>query len=326
MFPSSYSYSQNANLSKTPQEHYYPPSSSPSTNHLNSPHYNITVEDRTIYNELLQQENMIIFNDHSIHNINNIDHDDGFNKPNINATIKKRSSNDRHSKIITAQGPRDRRMRLSYDVAKRFFKLQDMLGFDKASNTVEWLLMKSEPNIQELLIQKGVSNIASSTSQYELMSENIEDGQSPKSFSSSNHKVKRKASSGLRKSSYLFRPFAKETREMARKRARERTTVKSTRLGFVTSAGDDQFSKYRPCLEQANHDQQANHFGPLIINPSEQPSTQFQIKQGMMGGNNYSLMTNNWNPSFLFNNNQPSGVLPQEHDIQMFANLWEGSI
>ncbi|CAA6664299.1 unnamed protein product [Spirodela intermedia] len=53
------------------------------------------------------------------------------------------SKKDRHSKIFTAQGPRDRRMRLSLDVARRFFDLQDMLGFDKASNTVDWLMAKS---------------------------------------------------------------------------------------------------------------------------------------------------------------------------------------
>ncbi|GJM98833.1 hypothetical protein PR202_ga15875 [Eleusine coracana subsp. coracana] len=47
---------------------------------------------------------------------------------------------DRHSKIRTAQGVRDRRMRLSLDVARDFFALQDRLGFDKASKTVDWLL------------------------------------------------------------------------------------------------------------------------------------------------------------------------------------------
>jgi hypothetical protein len=46
---------------------------------------------------------------------------------------------DRHSKIRTAQGVRDRRMRLSLDVARDFFALQDRLGFDKASKTVDWL-------------------------------------------------------------------------------------------------------------------------------------------------------------------------------------------
>jgi hypothetical protein len=47
---------------------------------------------------------------------------------------------DWHSKIRTAQGVRDRRMRLSVGVTREFFALQDRLGFDKASKTVNWLL------------------------------------------------------------------------------------------------------------------------------------------------------------------------------------------
>ncbi|XP_060215821.1 transcription factor TCP24-like [Lycium barbarum] len=57
---------------------------------------------------------------------------------------------DRHSKICTAQGVRDRRMRLSLQIARKFFDLQDMLGFDKASETIEWLFSKSKNAIKEL--------------------------------------------------------------------------------------------------------------------------------------------------------------------------------
>lgn len=57
---------------------------------------------------------------------------------------------DRHSKIRTAQGVRDRRMRLSVGVARDFFALQDRLGFDKASKTVDWLLTQSKPAIDGL--------------------------------------------------------------------------------------------------------------------------------------------------------------------------------
>ncbi|KAJ8774547.1 hypothetical protein K2173_016993 [Erythroxylum novogranatense] len=57
---------------------------------------------------------------------------------------------DRHSKIHTAKGPRDRRMRLSLQIARKFFDLQDTLGFDKASKTIEWLLSKSKSAIKEV--------------------------------------------------------------------------------------------------------------------------------------------------------------------------------
>ncbi|KAK4357562.1 hypothetical protein RND71_023172 [Anisodus tanguticus] len=55
---------------------------------------------------------------------------------------------DRHSKICTAQGVRDRRMRLSLQIARKFFDLQDMLGFDKESKTIEWLFSKSKNAIK----------------------------------------------------------------------------------------------------------------------------------------------------------------------------------
>ncbi|KAG9134306.1 hypothetical protein Leryth_025772 [Lithospermum erythrorhizon] len=57
---------------------------------------------------------------------------------------------DKHSKIVTARGPRDRRVRLSIDIAKKFFGLQDMLRFDKASKTIDWLLTKSKSAIEDL--------------------------------------------------------------------------------------------------------------------------------------------------------------------------------
>ncbi|PPD83166.1 hypothetical protein GOBAR_DD19903 [Gossypium barbadense] len=77
----------------------------------------------------------------------------GFGFP-VNKAVKK----DRHSKICTAQGVRDRRVRLSIEIAREFFDLQDMLGFDKASKTVEWLLRKSNNAIRELVKMKRHGN------------------------------------------------------------------------------------------------------------------------------------------------------------------------
>ncbi|PON87035.1 TCP transcription factor [Trema orientale] len=67
-----------------------------------------------------------------------------------NSTRRRTGKKDRHSKISTAQGLRDRRMRLSLQIARKFFDLQDMLGFDKASKTIDWLFTKSKAAIREL--------------------------------------------------------------------------------------------------------------------------------------------------------------------------------
>ncbi|KAL6973543.1 transcription factor [Sarracenia purpurea var. burkii] len=149
---------------------------------------------------------------------------------------KRSSKKDRHSKIDTAHGPRDRRMRLSLDVAPQFFGLQDLLGFDKASKTVGWLLNKSKSAIKELnrgLRVPRMSNSSFSGSEDEAMSgidEPAGDGTQsartdkgkPRPSSSSSSVVKEKKIRAPRKPA--FNPaVAKESREKARARARERT-------------------------------------------------------------------------------------------------------
>ncbi|XP_058187895.1 transcription factor CYCLOIDEA-like [Rhododendron vialii] len=64
---------------------------------------------------------------------------------------KKAAKKHKHSKIFTAQGLRDRRVRLSIETARKFFDLQDMLGFEKASKTIDWLLKNSKAEIKDLL-------------------------------------------------------------------------------------------------------------------------------------------------------------------------------
>ncbi|KAJ8533557.1 hypothetical protein K7X08_006881 [Anisodus acutangulus] len=57
---------------------------------------------------------------------------------------------DRHSKILTSKGLRDRRVRLSVNTAIQFYDLQDRLGCDQPSKVVEWLLKAAAPSIAEL--------------------------------------------------------------------------------------------------------------------------------------------------------------------------------
>ncbi|KAI3688847.1 hypothetical protein L2E82_46725 [Cichorium intybus] len=322
------------NISQAPREHYFPPSSSPFQ--VLSPHC-VTMEDGTILSGLLhessssdddrhQKTNTILHEQDPPHDIwasvqstlgkcsNNNEKvvtkdKDGDAE---NSTTQKTSKKDRHSKINTAQGPRDRRMRLSLEVAKKFFMLQDMLGFDKASKTVEWLLMKSTSDIQELLPQQLIQRSLNC----EVMSGDIDDECMVKSSSSSNHKEKKKSARGVRKSAYLLRPLAKETREKARARARERTMVKSNRL--ACGRDRDQLSKLRPSL-----DPNLNLLDSCTFNGSKQPSANVQLKQGNID-NNSSSMTHNWRSSLF--NYRHSGVPPHEHqfnDFQILGNLWE---
>ncbi|XP_076922309.1 uncharacterized protein LOC143584038 [Bidens hawaiensis] len=170
--------------------------------------------------------------------------------------------------------------------------------------------MKAKSNIQEL-IPHGKSSFLDG-----LLSEYIDGDQNAKSSSNSNRKGTKRTSK-VRKSSYLLRPFAKETREMARKRARERTLEKNNKLACV-SGDDDQFSKFNPCLD-LTMDQGVNSFGSWIINQPEQPLQNKGVSPtiGLSGWNN---------PSFLYNYHH-SGVHPQEmhqfSNFQIHGNLWD---
>ncbi|KAK1301665.1 Transcription factor TCP12 [Acorus calamus] len=158
---------------------------------------------------------------------------------------KRTGRKDRHSKICTAQGVRDRRMRLSLDIARRFFDLQDMLGYDKASKTVEWLMTKCKSAIEGL--SGGGHGAAvnskspSSASECEAISgiadndDNYEDDGTHKLLQpvaemnvGENGAVMdkgKKVTRSLRK--MIFHPQAKELRAIARARVRERTVEKN---------------------------------------------------------------------------------------------------
>ncbi|KAI7731324.1 hypothetical protein M8C21_027138 [Ambrosia artemisiifolia] len=275
-----------------------------------------------------------------------------FNPTNMHSTMKKSSNSpvvgkslrkDRHSKINTARGPRDRRMRLSLDVAKKFFKLQDMLGFDKASNTIEWLLTNSQQAIQDLYNQQlscslmVVSNSTSSASECEVLSASIDDQSTEKTeVEKMINKKKKKPERVVRKSVYVDHSLAKESREKARARARKRATEKrNTKLGYYDGAANcRQFSKLRPNLDQVLMDQNTNRLGSWIpfeenhvqlTDQPEYPSSHFQFKQGNIVGDSSSMMSSNWSP--LFNYQHNPGLSHDQHqfsDLQILGKPWEG--
>uniref|UniRef100_UPI0021E349B1 Transcription factor TCP10 n=1 Tax=Arabidopsis thaliana TaxID=3702 RepID=UPI0021E349B1 len=64
----------------------------------------------------------------------------------IRATGRK----DRHSKVFTSKGPRDRRVRMSAHTAIQFYDVQDRLGYDRPSKAVDWLIKKAKTAIDKL--------------------------------------------------------------------------------------------------------------------------------------------------------------------------------
>ncbi|XP_042448248.1 transcription factor TCP13-like [Zingiber officinale] len=57
---------------------------------------------------------------------------------------------DRHSKVRTIRGLRDRRVRLSMPTAIQLYDLQDKLGFNQPSKVVDWLINAAQHEIDKL--------------------------------------------------------------------------------------------------------------------------------------------------------------------------------
>nr|AXM04981.1 cycloidea-like protein [Saussurea lyrata] len=136
---------------------------------------------------------------------------------------KKTPKKDNHSKIHTAQGPRDRRVRLSIEVAQKFFCLQDLLGFDKASKTLDWLFTKSKIEIDNLIKEKKHSSSSSTvTDQSEVGF--LETLKELRSDEQDKRQKKKSAPKCVKRKKMTF-PVNKSRAE-ARARARERTQEK----------------------------------------------------------------------------------------------------
>ncbi|KAH6815080.1 TCP domain protein 12 [Perilla frutescens var. frutescens] len=211
--------------------------------------------------------------------------------PSAAAPRKRTGKKDRHSKICTAQGIRDRRMRLSLQVARKFFDLQDLLGYDKASKTIEWLFNKSKKAIKEL-----TKDIAA-TARGNNVNVSISDARSESFVSkcgevvSGIEEINSSCGDKNKPRKIVCKPHTRdrESREKARARARCRTEEKMM-MGRRTTEDPVQWSKSSPNndLEKLgctppflvdggdrDHDQErvsaygAGDYSPIVHQPSD---------------------------------------------------------
>lgn len=70
--------------------------------------------------------------------------------PRIVRVSRASGGKDRHSKVCTVKGLRDRRVRLSAPTAIQLYDLQDRLGLNQPSKVVDWLMNATKQDIDEL--------------------------------------------------------------------------------------------------------------------------------------------------------------------------------
>ncbi|XP_004513356.1 uncharacterized protein [Cicer arietinum] len=208
---------------------------------------------------------------------------------------KKPPKKDRHSKIYTSQGLRDRRVRLSIEIARKFFDLQDMLGFDKASNTLDWLFTKSKKAIKDLTKSKQKNNNEdgddddedaksfTSSSDCEVVSDikqhssNLKQNQDGDGDFSKEKKLKR---AQIKESSCIRANKMKESREKARARARERTSNKISNNNNTLKIHQLELKKKYPTTNenfQAFHQSRSSLQDHQLVSSSETPRDDFNV-------------------------------------------------
>ncbi|XP_052179343.1 transcription factor TCP13-like [Diospyros lotus] len=77
-------------------------------------------------------------------------HWSAFKNPRIVCVSRAFGGKDRHSKVCTIKGLRDRRIRLSVPTALQLYDLQDRLGLGQPSKVVDWLMDATKDEIDKL--------------------------------------------------------------------------------------------------------------------------------------------------------------------------------
>ncbi|KAJ8553413.1 hypothetical protein K7X08_024091 [Anisodus acutangulus] len=256
-------------------------------------------------------------------------------RKNNNKRAAAATKKDRHSKINTAQGPRDRRMRLSLEVARKFFNLQDLLKFDKASKTVEWLLTKSKSSVDELVqglhINKENSPIAgaaistSSTSEScEVISVIIDE---PATNNNDIQKQQKKKVKSIRRVTLIHPVVAKESRRQARARARERTEIKKSLGESMTDDDLKRLGSWSPFEDHQSGIQGYNNSNNIMNHHHEKQHDLIGTKENVVNDNcNFLVDTGNWSPFPIFSYHHINTEISQEHQFTNFqysGKLWE---
>ncbi|CAN6170915.1 unnamed protein product [Urochloa humidicola] len=164
---------------------------------------------------------------------------------------------DRHSKVYTAKGIRDRRVRLSVATAIQFYDLQDRLGYDQPSKAVEWLIKAAADAIDKLpsldaatgtggFPAHPASAAAAGTKEYQHHNPTPPDGDADAPPDADNHQqqLTRSGCSSTSETSKgsVLSLSRSESRVKARERARERSAAardKDKDPASAAAAADD---------------------------------------------------------------------------------------
>eukprot|EP00262_Sarcandra_glabra_P006608 TRINITY_DN1895_c1_g1_i1.p1 TRINITY_DN1895_c1_g1~~TRINITY_DN1895_c1_g1_i1.p1 ORF type:complete len:360 (+),score=36.73 TRINITY_DN1895_c1_g1_i1:794-1873(+) len=215
---------------------------------------------------------------------------------------------DRHSKVVTAKGLRDRRVRLSVSTAIQFYDLQDRLGYDQPSKAVEWLIKAAADAITELPPLDGAFYTTPKQPSDTKPPLGIDQSQQQQQQQQQHVSMSKSACSSTSETSKgsVLSLTRSEIRVKARERARERTAkekepqhniTQSSFTELLTGAGAQQNPNpnlaHKPTMQHM-HSTALNYFGGHFGNPHhltqlDQEVQQFSFLPDQIIANDYNL-------------------------------------
>ncbi|KAK7331397.1 hypothetical protein VNO77_25621 [Canavalia gladiata] len=178
---------------------------------------------------------------------------------------------DRHSKVMTSKGLRDRRVRLSVTTAIQFYDLQDRLGYDQPSKAVEWLINAASDAISELpSLNNPFPDTPKQPSDEKRPSDRqgFDDGDGDNSNyqqnQSQNLSLSKSACSSTSETSKgsglsLSRSEIRVNREKARERARERAAKEKEKEKEKDKEKEKENNNDQSSIAHHHHDVNVNH-------------------------------------------------------------------
>jgi hypothetical protein len=167
---------------------------------------------------------------------------------------------DRHSKVYTAKGIRDRRVRLSVATAIQFYDLQDRLGCDQPSKAIDWLIKAAADAIDKLPSLDAAAGFPShpASSLAAAAANNKDPPADAEEDPGNHHQLTRSGCSSTSETSKgsVLSLSRSESRVKARERARERSAAAAKDPPAAAAPTTSSFTELLTGMAAAEHKQQ----------------------------------------------------------------------
>ncbi|KAE9617027.1 putative transcription factor TCP family [Lupinus albus] len=247
--------------------------------------------------------------------------------------VRSTGKKDRHSKVCTAKGPRDRRVRLSAHTAIQFYDVQDRLGYDRPSKAVDWLINKAKASIDQLAELPSWN--PTTTTNYNHINEILHRQPPPAAEDVLIDSSSRRVVSGGGRISEEFQQQQKQEEEDFAEENNNRNKYNSVSSGFLPLSMDtdivDTIKSFFPVVAASNHNHQEDlrlslqsFQDPILLHYHQQQ----QIQQMLFTGTNTLGFDGGGSSGWLEQHQHHGEEQEREHDHGWFHRMvaWNSAV